>query len=445
MIFTCQKKDLVQGFEIVNDIVEKNSPIQLYSYYMFKTIEENNIVWCLSELSLKQLKEISSDIADKLQPLKNIDFSSEEELKKQIYLNLEPEEYEDYVEEIVAVRQGIIMIAVTDSIMLATTYIKADIKEHGSIMMSEKIIDIVKIVEDKPVAFAKNENNWMSIKCSKYKGKIAALSADNFPDIPKVSKENYLAYFSSTQTEELFNKLLSTACYDGAKNTLHGVSIIFEQDFSYFASADGHRLTTFKIVNYSHQREEDFSESAFIPIKLALKIKKLCGNSKDDLFFTIADNKIYINTGISLICSNLIDFRFPRYREDFLPIKDKGNRFTFTVNKNTLKDVINRVSVLLGSSNCVFFKVEKELITIQGKEGEFGTSVEEIECRATLENNEKYETGFNPKYIIDYMNMIPDGEVTFCLDKDNPIGGVFIETKELEGFVSMVMPLNLKK
>src|SRR5205085_11219841 len=138
------------------------------------------------------------------------------------------------------------------------------IKQSGSMcIQARKLFDIVRLLEDADVHFAKEENEWVKLTCGKSNFRLAGVSKDNFPEVPSFKSA------PMKLSAEIFNHFINNTAFaitnEQSRFTLSGAKFMIDGNHARMVTTDGHRLAF--IQKYLGEDTATENMDALIPKK----------------------------------------------------------------------------------------------------------------------------------------------------------------------------------
>ncbi|MDK2933574.1 MAG: polymerase subunit beta [Clostridiales bacterium] len=312
--------------------------------------------------------------------------------------------------------------------------VEAKIEQTGSIVLDAKMFgDIVRKLPNDTVYIEVQENNSTYIKCGNSEFNIMGITAVEFPELPKVEKENSLVVcqekLRSMIRQTIFavgtntNKLIFTgSCVEVDNNELNMVSV------------DGYRLAL---------RKEPISKvindklSFVIPGKTLNELSKIIRDEEKDIQIYVTNKHVLFEFDHCLIVSRLLEGEFLNYQQ----IIPKEHQLRVKASVKPLIDSIERAALIITSENKKYpvklnITMDKMLISCMTETGKVQDSVP-VE---TLGND--LEIGFNHKYLLDALKACECDEV--YLEFNTALNPCVIKPIEGEKFIYLVLPVRLR-
>ncbi|QTH62963.1 DNA polymerase III subunit beta [Psychrosphaera ytuae] len=296
---------------------------------------------------------------------------------------------------------------------------------------AKKLFDICRSLPGDSEIELKVEGHAAILKAGKSRFSLSTLPASDYPNLEEWQSEEQIKLQRHT-LRALIERIYFSMANQDVRYYLNGMSFELESDVIRTVATDGHRLALAQqpISNGVSQQKQ-----VIVPRKAVLEILRLVEDNDAELELQLGNNHIRINDANFVFTSKLVDGRFPDYRR----VLPQGGDKTIVADKNMLKDVFQRVSIL---SNEKFKGVRLNL-----SQGELLVSAnnpeqEQAEETALVDyNGGNLEIGFNVSYIIDVLNNITTDTVKIMLADAN--SSALIEGYDDASSLYVVMPMKL--
>lgn len=286
-----------------------------------------------------------------------------------------------------------------------------EIKVPGSIcVQARKLFDIARLLPDATVNFKKEDNDWVSVKCENFRSRVPGVPKEQFPEVPS---------FKSAPTKlpaEIFKSLIDRTIFaitqEESRYQLSGAKFILDKTGAKMVTTDGHRLAYIERRDLGKNAPEEALD-ALIPRKTLAELTKLTASFEGDISLGADDNHIYFEVGPRLLISRRLAGQFPNY-EMVMP---KGHDKSVVFDTTLLNQAIRRVALMADDrSHAIRFHLIKNELQITSQNAEEGEARETL---ATEYAGEDSEIGFNAQYILEFLNVIGDGQVAFDFKDGN--------------------------
>ncbi len=243
--------------------------------------------------------------------------------------------------------------------------------------------------------------NKLIISCLNSVSSLSTLPVSNFPILNKNIFFNYNFCIDSFIFKNIIYNLHLFMGNQDIYYYLNGMLIEFINNFLYFVTTDGYRISIYKLLdNFIYKRNKFFY--LIIPRKLIIELFKLLDliNNKN-IFFYINKNIIKIIYGNIIIYSSLIDGSFPDYKN----ILYLSNKYIYIdINSNDLKNALIRCSIINNNlSSYVTLIFYDNFLLVYSNDFNNNKIKEKISINY---NGNKIEISFNIKYILDIFKSI---------------------------------------
>lgn len=342
-------------------------------------------------------------------------------------------------------RDADLYITATDSDIELVQKIGANIKEQGAITVSAQTLsEIIRKIPDEEVTLAlSSATAQLEISSACCNFKLPTLSADKFPMMEDVLSNKSFSIAAGTLCTLLEHTRFAMSTEETRYN-LNGIYLHTSEatpGILHAAATDCHRLSL-SAVKVSG--EVPSGMSAIIPSKTVqetLKVLKDTQIADKDIQVSISYNRIQFQGGNVVLKSKIIDGAFPEYQA-FIP---ETNEYKLIIPAKTFAEIIDRVATIANVDKVKAVKVVCNDTQIEvHSSGSIGTAQEVL-------SNHSYNTlsysgpelviGFNPKYMLDALNAVPDSNVT--IELQNESSPVVIRPDKYPDSKFIVMPINV--
>jgi DNA polymerase-3 subunit beta len=196
-------------------------------------------------------------------------------------------------------------------------------------------------------------------------------------------------------------------------------------------ATDGHRLA---LIDRS-VGGAGLPEGSILPRKGLSELGKLLGESTDKVTLSIAGSECVASIGDSVLSMRLVEGKFPDYQK---VIPEEPSRVV-RVQRDALLQPLRRVSIMSSErARSVRLNVDRARLEISASNPDMGEATEEVPVEY---RGDKLEVGFNAKYLIDVLTVLPEGsDVEIGLSDELSPGVVRAGDA---GYTYVVMPLRI--
>lgn len=310
---------------------------------------------------------------------------------------------------------------------------RAEVRTAGSVTVSaRKLFDIARLLPDQDIVLKAAGPDWVNLTCQRSRFKIAAMSRENFPEIP--SDELPMVDLPAEPLAYMISRSVFAITTEESRYTLNGAQVVVDGEGITFVTTDGHRLVLIR-----HQTEVPLTESeirVLVPKKALVELSKLSGGAAT-VHFGSTSNHLFFRIGERLLVSRVLSGQFPSY-DRVIP---RENNLHVSLQTTELADALRRVAVMADEqSRGIRLNLREGLLEISAANPDFGEAREALTIRYT---GDPLEIGFNAHYLLDFLSVLESEEVSVRLrDKETQ---ALLKPVALEGFEYnyVVMPIKI--
>src|SRR5206468_3170272 len=322
----------------------------------------------------------------------------------------------------------------TDLDVTVSCAVEAKVKKTGaSTVPVKKLFGIVRELGSQEIDLEVDDKHVCSIRSGASFYKIHGLSADEYPPLPKF-KEDKTVILKQETFKGMLRKTSFAISTDESRYVLNGIYLSLKDHKLTMVATDGRRLA---LVDEELDVSEASQGEFIVPAKAVNELNRLLQDKGEvelryagnQASFTLQDEK----GGSVLIVTKLIEGNYPNYRQ-VIPGETKER---VGLAREEFLHALRRAEIMTSEkANSVKLNFGKNKLEITANSPEVG------EAKETLAINYKgaeMAIAFNPKYMIDPLNALPNDEVFIeLIDELSP--GVL----KINGpFLYVVMPMRL--
>ncbi len=340
---------------------------------------------------------------------------------------------------LIEAKNGTIKLISTNLEIGITCVIRGKIEEEGSLTVNSKIItDYISLLANKKINI-NNEKRKLLIHSDNYKTTIKSEEVEEFPLIPKISKE---IYYKANVSE--FKKALSQTIFAVSNSEtrveLSGVLFIFNKEQLIMAATDSYRLAEKQISIKSNSETEN---RIIIPSKTLQELSRILTNVKNEdindgeqeIEFYVSDNQILFTIGSVELISRVIEGQYPDYKQ-IIPGDTKTKIIT---NRSEFVRAIKAASIFsktdINDIN-LDFPLDRNISVISSSSGQSGENTTELESRVSGNDN---GIVVNYKYLLEGVNSINSENIIIkIVDNSTPC---ILQAENDDSYLYIVMPI----
>lgn len=335
---------------------------------------------------------------------------------------------------LISAKEGKLHFGATNLEIAISCTIEADIQKEGAITVPAKLITgYISLLNDEKVEMELGENFELSINSSSSNTKIKCISAEEFPIIPKIEKENYLTV-NIDQFITAINQTVFAASVNTSRPVLSGVYLTYEGNKLKMVSTDSYRLAERKIlINNTTVSELE----CIVPARTMSELAKIIAKSDEkEVRIDVSQNQILFSVGGVELISRLIEGKFPDYRK-IIPSEEKTK---FEVSAPDLSLTLKRVSLFAKeNNNSVFLSVSEDgRLLVSSEETKVGEEKSSLLVKLQGVPN---KISLNGQYLLDVLNFINDDKIDIIVnDRESP---ALVSPVKEEDYIYIIMPLKV--
>lgn len=313
-----------------------------------------------------------------------------------------------------------------------TTFIDCESTDSCEIILNSRLFsEITRRMPSEYITYEINENLNLKITGGNAEYQISAISAEEYPALPEIEKENPIKINQSI-LRSMINQTVYAVSTNDAKPIMTGELFDIENNSINIVAIDGLRLAV-------RHENIDFNEKKYfvVPSK-ALKEASAILMDDDD-----KDCCIYVNTKHVLfdingyhIFTRLLEGEFHKYKNS-IPEEYKTE---VKINTNDIIHCLERCSLLLNDKNKapVKCRFENGAVNIECKTG-IGRLDDSVEADVS---GEAITIGFNNKLLIESIRAADTDKIKIQMNGSNRAAKII--PLEGEHFTFIVMPVTLR-
>jgi DNA polymerase III subunit beta len=325
-------------------------------------------------------------------------------------------------------------LTATDLDVTVSCAVEAKVKRPGaSTVPVKRLFGIVRELNNSEIDLEVDDKNVCSIRSGPSFYKINGLSSDEFPPLPKFKEDKKVTLPQET-VRSMMRKTSFAISTDESRYVLNGIFISFKEHKMTMVATDGRRLA---LVDEEADVSEKSQGEFIVPAKTVNELNRLLQEkgeveiryAENQASFTLKDEK----GSPVLIITKLIEGNYPNYRQ-VIPAETKER---VPLVREEFLHALRRAEIMTSEkSNSVKLSFGKNKLEITANSPEVGEAKESL---AVNYKGPDMAIAFNPKYMIDPLNALPNDEVFLeLIDELSP--GVL----KINGpFLYVVMPMRL--
>lgn len=311
----------------------------------------------------------------------------------------------------------------------------AEVKLQGAVCISARpLYDMVRSLSGPSVLLKTVQNGRVRLSCGRTNYRVNSLAPEQFPSI-QTAHENEFVSVSSSLLKEMVDKTLYAVSVDETRYNLNGVYMEASQEAPglRMVATDGHRLS---MVDRPLETPLGGLSGIILPRKGLNELRKLLDEGGEIAQLAWTETHLTVHVGGVRLTMQLVEGRFPDYKQ----VIPQGAAQRVVVDRQSLIQGLRRTSLLSadGRTQGVKLEVEPNRLQLSVNNPDFGDAQEEVEIGY---EGKPITIGFNCRYLLEALNVIPHDEIYLSLTDDLAPG--VVTTPGDEGFKAVVMPMRI--
>lgn len=312
----------------------------------------------------------------------------------------------------------------------------AKVKTPGTAAASARtLFEIIRESTSDTIRLSSLENQWLRVSYGKSDFKLMGIDPAEYPGMPEPGANGTKATAIDLAPADFTDMIRKTAFAVSTDDTRSNLAGIFltkgdKKNTLRMVATDGHRLAMI-----DRPVSATLSEGVILPRKGLTEAGKLLGEESDKVTLTITGSEAAVTVGDTLLSMRLVEGKFPDYKK-VVPEDVSKN---VGANRDLLLHTLKRVSILSSErARGVRFALGDGTLEISANNPDMGEASEEI---PVAYEGPKLEVGFNARYLIDVLQVLPEGsEVTLGLGDELSPG---VLSGGDSSYTYVVMPLRI--
>jgi DNA polymerase-3 subunit beta len=328
-----------------------------------------------------------------------------------------------------------VIIAATDQQIGVRRKCIVRVKRKGSTTANGRMLhDIVRELPEGEVLLRSLENHWIEIASGKSRFKVVGIDPQEFPAMPRIAREErQVVALPAATLSEMIVRTLFAVSVDETRVNLSGIFLDrSEAGLVRMVATDGHRLAMIsrKIEGVTQ------SNGVILPRKGIVELRRLLEGGDEPVSLATKPPVVHATRGPVELSMRLVEGEFPDYRQ---VIPTASTRHV-GVSLEALEGALRRVSLVSSEiSHGIRLAADAGVLRVSSVNPDRGEAEEEIEAEF---EGAPLTVGFNARYLLDVLNIMPPGSRVEMSLGDELSPGI-IKSEGDADFLYVVMPMRL--
>lgn len=325
--------------------------------------------------------------------------------------------------------KGSLELAATNLEVAIVCKTNSKIEEEGSVAVPAKLLHdfVAQLPKDLTVNLV-FEGTKLFITAGSYSSHIQGSNTEDFPALPKITKESSLT-LNTELLKNALDKTMLAASHDETRPVLGGIYFHTNDGKLFVAATDGYRLAEFEVT----QTKETIH--AIVPSSTLQDVLRIIQDSDSDEIKLQFDEGQFgaVSESVQLV-SRLIDGQYPAYRQ-LIP---EQSDIEFTINKNEFLTAAKLAGLFAresGGSINLSASEDDQAVTISSIASQVGDNSSAI--KSTVSGSG--DVVVNVRYLTDALNCFDSETINFRFS--GAISPCVLSSASQKEYQHIVMPL----
>ncbi|HYC56364.1 MAG TPA: DNA polymerase III subunit beta [Candidatus Binatia bacterium] len=299
---------------------------------------------------------------------------------------------------------GLAVVATDLEVSLRQTC-PARTSEPGSIALSaRKLFEIVRESSSPEITVRSLENNWVGVSYGRSNFRLAGIDPADHPGMPSGGPNGADApsfELDAAELAEMISKTIFSVSHDDTRSNLAGVHLDggAKKGVLRMVATDGHRLAMID----RKTKGGALKDGVILPRKGLSEMLKLLPEATGPVTLKVSASEAILDIPGCTLSMRLVEGTFPDYKQ----VVPKESPNLLQVDRDALLQTVRRVSLLSSErARGIRFGVSPGRLEISANDPDVGEAREDLEVDyggVTL------EIGFNARYLLEVLQVLPEG------------------------------------
>ena len=308
--------------------------------------------------------------------------------------------------------------------------VDADIRETGAIVIQARMFgEIVRRLPDSLISIEVTGTK-VRIECMSTLFEIKGMEPESYP-LPPTYQEDTVLTITQGVLRDMIRQTLFAVSQDENRRIMTGILLDAQNSSLSLVALDGFRMAVSRNII-----GDNASMRMVIPGKNMSEIHKLLESGEEPVRIVKTGSMVAFEMKSCRIVSKTIDGEFMNY-QGYIPTQYET---VLVLNRRELEDSLERASLITSDDKRypVRLSIVGDEMTVFST-AEMGSSKESIPVR---NEGGDLQIGFNPKFLIDSLKVIPDDNLRISFNSQ--IGPAVLKPIEGDRYLFLVLPVRIK-
>lgn len=343
-------------------------------------------------------------------------------------------------------RDNVVTVVATDLETSFTGVYEAQIENEGSVLLNaRKFFEIVREFPQEKIHIsdecdATNRisiGNGVTTASGKVEYSLVCMELEEFPTVTDVENLSFFELEAKALSKMIERAIVINGSADERRVHIIGAEMeLFREDdhnILRMVSTDGSRLS---VCNYNSEGAGVELEQPVIISKKSLSEVNKFLDSGDIVKVAVKGSDFIVKIEAETIIIKLMEGNFPAYR----PIVERSpEAIDVKLNRANFLNILKRLLILSSDSyRGALFEFSENVLTVHSNNPDIGESTESLEIEY---QGLSLQIMFNPRFLIETINLIEDDEV--CISLVNSEMPCLIKGIDDSNYITVTMPMRI--
>lgn len=296
-----------------------------------------------------------------------------------------------------------ISLVATDLEVSLRQTLAAKVIEPGTAALSaRKLFEIVRESTSPEVTVRSLDSHWVGVSYGRSNFRLMGIDASEHPGMPAAGGETSSSFeLEAEELAEIIEKTLFAVSHDDTRSNLAGVHLDTgsKKGFIRLVATDGHRLA---VVDRKAKGSSP-KDGVILPRKGLSEVLKVLPEVTGTVKVALAGNEAIIDLPGCTLSMRLVEGTFPDYKQ----VVPKESPNVLHVDRDAFLQTVRRVSLLSSEkARGIRLGLSPARLEISANNPDLGEASEDLEVEYA---GPDLEIGFNARYILDVLQVLPEG------------------------------------
>jgi DNA polymerase-3 subunit beta len=296
-----------------------------------------------------------------------------------------------------------ISVVATDLEVSLRQTLAAKVTEPGKVALSaRKLFEIVRESTSPEVTVRSLDSHWVGVSYGRSNFRLMGIDASEHPGMPSAQGIEASSFeLEAEELAEIIEKTLFAVSHDDTRSNLAGVHLDTgsKKGTIRLVATDGHRLA---VVDRKAKGTSP-KEGVILPRKGLSEVLKVLPEVTGTVKVALAGNEAIIDLPGCTLSMRLVEGTFPDYKQ----VVPKESPNVVHVDRDAFLQTVRRVSLLSSEkARGIRLGLSPARLEISANNPDLGEASEDLEVEYS---GPDLEIGFNARYILDVLQVLPEG------------------------------------